>query len=103
MTLNDFNPSIHQTLEIDMSIPLTERNKIATYLEKMCLPGLIELCDSAGLTRAQKSVVIERCNRGVSVEQCVENLGMCETCIKKFYRIALERLYDYENYLAKRK
>lgn len=86
-----------------MSIPLTERNKLATDLEKKCLPGLVELCDSAGLTRAQKSVVIERCNRGVSVEQCVENLGMCETCVKKFYRIGLERLYDYKIYLEKRK
>lgn len=84
-----------------MSIPLTERNKLAANLESMCLPGLVELCESAGLTKAQKSVVIERCNRGVSVEQCVDNLGMCETCVKKFYRIGLERIYDYKIYLAK--
>lgn len=84
-----------------MSIPLTERNKLASKLESMCLPGLVDLCESAGLTKAQKNVIIERCNRGVTVEQCVENLGMCETCVKNFYRIGLERIYDYKIYLAK--
>ncbi len=88
-------PSIVQ-LENGMFV---SKNHLIKELKSMCLPRFNEVCESAGLSKIQYKVMLERCNRGQDILSTSYNLGVCETSVKAHYRVAINRLLDYGKYV----
>lgn len=72
---------------------------IINELKELCLPRLVLICDKAGLSEKETNVILYRCNKRRDVTMTSYELGMCETCVKKYFGTAVKRIADYKNYL----
>lgn len=70
-------------------------------IKTMCKPAFIALCDSAGLTDADKALLVPFYYEQKSEDYIADSVGMSKSAYQVRKKVLLVRLLNYYNFISK--